>query len=204
LNDEVETHKKYIIDDCRRVHNYDEFINTFISMLAEQNMLAELVEHGMGYRRVAPAPAADKEPAPKQQTKKAVAPKVVAGSSTTAKGGGAGRKKKKKMEDSESDWSDDSRDSPAPTPRQGVRVLYNDPSLPKGWKRKVKKRNGSGLMHTKYDVGIMNPDGKLFRSKSELRTFLEKEESELNADDFDFSVSGGKRNAIKYNTKKRK
>ena len=33
LNDEVDTHKKYIVDDCRRVHNYDEFITTFISML---------------------------------------------------------------------------------------------------------------------------------------------------------------------------
>ena len=33
LKDELETHKKYIVDDCRRVHNYDEFITTFISML---------------------------------------------------------------------------------------------------------------------------------------------------------------------------
>ena len=33
LQDELDTHKKYIVDDCRRVHNYDEFINTFISML---------------------------------------------------------------------------------------------------------------------------------------------------------------------------
>lgn len=32
------------IDDCRRTHNYDEFICTFISMLAEQGLLADLVE----------------------------------------------------------------------------------------------------------------------------------------------------------------
>lgn len=31
------------MDDCRRTHNYDEFICTFLSMLAEQGKLAELV-----------------------------------------------------------------------------------------------------------------------------------------------------------------
>lgn len=32
------------IDDCRRTHNYDEFICTFLSMLADQGTLATLVE----------------------------------------------------------------------------------------------------------------------------------------------------------------
>lgn len=40
LNDEVDTHKKYIVDDCRRVHNYDEFITTFISMLGNLIVLS--------------------------------------------------------------------------------------------------------------------------------------------------------------------
>lgn len=31
------------VDDCRRTHNYDEFICTFLSMLAQQNVLADLV-----------------------------------------------------------------------------------------------------------------------------------------------------------------
>lgn len=31
------------VDDCRRTHNYDEFICTFLSMLAQQGILAELV-----------------------------------------------------------------------------------------------------------------------------------------------------------------
>lgn len=31
------------MDDCRRTHNYDEFICTFLSMLAQQNVLADLV-----------------------------------------------------------------------------------------------------------------------------------------------------------------
>ena len=32
------------IDDGRRTHNYDRFICTFLSMLAEQGHLADLVE----------------------------------------------------------------------------------------------------------------------------------------------------------------
>lgn len=31
------------VDDCRRTHNYDEFICTFLSMLAQRGILAELV-----------------------------------------------------------------------------------------------------------------------------------------------------------------
>lgn len=35
------------IDDCRRTHNYDSFVTTFLKMLAEQGHLAELVEHNL-------------------------------------------------------------------------------------------------------------------------------------------------------------
>lgn len=31
------------VDDCRRTHNYDEFICTFLSMLAQRGILAEIV-----------------------------------------------------------------------------------------------------------------------------------------------------------------
>lgn len=31
------------MDDCRRTHNYDNFICTFLSMLAQQGALADLV-----------------------------------------------------------------------------------------------------------------------------------------------------------------
>ncbi|XP_033647822.1 ubiquitin carboxyl-terminal hydrolase BAP1-like [Asterias rubens] len=44
LLDENEKRNKYKIDDCRRSHNYDPFICTFLSMLAEQGKLASLVE----------------------------------------------------------------------------------------------------------------------------------------------------------------
>ncbi|ODM99954.1 Ubiquitin carboxyl-terminal hydrolase calypso [Orchesella cincta] len=44
LIDEIEKRKKYKIDGCRRTHDYSDFICTFLSMLAEQGKLAELVE----------------------------------------------------------------------------------------------------------------------------------------------------------------
>jgi len=47
LRDEIDKRKKYKIDDCRRTHNYDQFIFTFLSMLAEQGHLANLVEQHM-------------------------------------------------------------------------------------------------------------------------------------------------------------
>ena len=43
----MEKRKKHRIDDCRRVHDYDEFITTFIAMLAERGHLGDLLEHGM-------------------------------------------------------------------------------------------------------------------------------------------------------------
>ena len=32
------------MDDCRRRHNYDPFVSTFLTMLAEQGHLARLLE----------------------------------------------------------------------------------------------------------------------------------------------------------------
>ncbi|XP_078466550.1 ubiquitin carboxyl-terminal hydrolase BAP1 isoform X2 [Lampetra planeri] len=51
LKEEVEKRKKYKIDDQRRTHNYDEFICTFISMLAQQGKLSSLVEQNISVRR---------------------------------------------------------------------------------------------------------------------------------------------------------
>lgn len=44
LRDENDKRHRYKVDDCRRTHNYDEFICTFLSMLAEQGKLADLVQ----------------------------------------------------------------------------------------------------------------------------------------------------------------
>ncbi|XP_067629099.1 ubiquitin carboxyl-terminal hydrolase calypso isoform X2 [Eurosta solidaginis] len=43
LNDENDKRYMFKVDDCRRTHNYDEFICTFLSMLAHQGVLGELV-----------------------------------------------------------------------------------------------------------------------------------------------------------------
>lgn len=44
LREEVEKMEKYRVDDIRRTHNYDEYITTYLLMLAEQGSLADLVE----------------------------------------------------------------------------------------------------------------------------------------------------------------
>ncbi|XP_014671089.1 PREDICTED: ubiquitin carboxyl-terminal hydrolase calypso-like [Priapulus caudatus] len=51
LKEEQEKRKKYKIDDCRRTHDYDPFITTFLSMLAEQGILAKLVEQNTTVKR---------------------------------------------------------------------------------------------------------------------------------------------------------
>ncbi|XP_071082119.1 ubiquitin carboxyl-terminal hydrolase BAP1-like [Haliotis cracherodii] len=51
LKDENEKRKKYKIDDCRRTHNYDQFLMTFLSMLAEQGHLANLVEQNVNVKK---------------------------------------------------------------------------------------------------------------------------------------------------------
>ncbi|XP_071876411.1 ubiquitin carboxyl-terminal hydrolase calypso isoform X2 [Bombus fervidus] len=51
LKDENDKRNKYKIDDCRRTHNYDEFICTFLSMLAQQGKLAELVQQHLTLKK---------------------------------------------------------------------------------------------------------------------------------------------------------
>ena len=47
LRDETEKRKKHRIDDCRRTHDYDEFVTTFLAMLADRGHLGGLIEYGM-------------------------------------------------------------------------------------------------------------------------------------------------------------
>ena len=65
------------------MHNYDEFITTFLTMLAEQSMLGDLVQHGMGYKKYATTvpPPDNKE-----------TPSAAAASSGVKKNGGGGSK----------------------------------------------------------------------------------------------------------------
>lgn len=43
LNDENDKRNMFKVDDCRRTHNYDDFICTFLSMLAHEGALGELL-----------------------------------------------------------------------------------------------------------------------------------------------------------------
>ncbi|XP_065067367.1 ubiquitin carboxyl-terminal hydrolase BAP1-like [Rhopilema esculentum] len=42
--DQKDKHEKHKVDDCRRRHNYDPFISTFLTMLAERGLLSKLLE----------------------------------------------------------------------------------------------------------------------------------------------------------------
>ncbi|PSN50046.1 hypothetical protein C0J52_04204 [Blattella germanica] len=71
LRDENEKRRKYKIDDCRRTHNYDDFICTFLSMLAQQGKLADLVQqHFVQQGKPAlPIPRVPSRPAKKPEQK---------------------------------------------------------------------------------------------------------------------------------------
>lgn len=47
LREENDKRERYRIDDSRRIHNYDEFVNTFILMLADQKLLPNLIKKAM-------------------------------------------------------------------------------------------------------------------------------------------------------------
>ena len=68
--------------------------------------------------------------------------------------------------------------------------LFEDETLPHGWHRKVSQRK-SGASAGRYEVFIIGPTHKRFRSRNELKSFFEKTgETTLNPDDFDFSTFG--------------
>ena len=91
--------------------------------------------------------------------------------------------------------SSSSTGSPAKTKRSNVdpnrSPLYLDTRLPSGWHRKVSQRK-SGASAGRYEVFIIGPTGKRFRSRNEMRAFFDKtgNDSNIDPDDFDFSIFG--------------
>jgi len=200
IRDEVEKRKKFRTDDSRRVHNYDEFITSFLAMLLEQNMLAELVQQSLG--------KAEKTTNNKKDTERDLKAKisdkdVKSKKHVSAKGNlkTVKAKPKKKRVVSDSDLSDN-WDSASEIVQVTPNIMYKDSRLPPGWTRKVSKRTLTG----KYDVHIINPSGKKFKTRTELKSFLDRQsDSELDIESFDFSLSGStKRSNIKLKTKKKK
>ena len=47
LKEANERRRRHDIDDCRRSHDYDQFITALLSMLAERGHLGDLLEHGI-------------------------------------------------------------------------------------------------------------------------------------------------------------
>ncbi|EDO46047.1 predicted protein, partial [Nematostella vectensis] len=63
-------------------------------------------------------------------------------------------------------------------------VITNE-GVPTGWVKIVTQRS-KGKTKGTYDVYIVDPDGRKFRSKAELKRFLDKSQSDLTIEDFDF------------------
>jgi ubiquitin carboxyl-terminal hydrolase BAP1 len=93
LCDENDKRNKYKVDDSRRTHNYDDFICTFLSMLAQEGELGELVSQNLLVPRKA---GGIKNQYKKQQTTGTErSPKTATGTSSGS-GGNKRRKGKKK------------------------------------------------------------------------------------------------------------
>lgn len=93
LLDENERREMFKVDDCRRTHNYDEFICTFLQMLAERRQLYQMVsQHLTASRKISSANTQNNRIIKPNSTKKA-SPKTATGK--RRRGRKEGKKKRK-------------------------------------------------------------------------------------------------------------
>merc|ERR1719319_1277094 len=72
---------------------------------------------------------------------------------------------------------------------EALKPMFEDPTLPEGWKRTVTQRL-DGASAGKWDVYILGM-GKRFRSKPDLERCLEENKiTDIKAEDIDFTVWG--------------
>ncbi|RXG70312.1 Ubiquitin carboxyl-terminal hydrolase calypso [Armadillidium vulgare] len=96
LKDELEKRKRYKIDHCRRTHNFEQFIITFLAMLAEQGKLGDLVKEQLQPSRKRPAPQVANSRAKNTATKRSDSKAISANHNNTSNTGNKKRGRKKK------------------------------------------------------------------------------------------------------------
>jgi len=67
--------------------------------------------------------------------------------------------------------------------------MMDDPRLPSGWRRNVVQRQ-SGKTKGQFDVYILSPDQKKFRSRMQISKYLDDIKSDLDISLFNFSIDG--------------
>ncbi|PSN55980.1 hypothetical protein C0J52_02156 [Blattella germanica] len=88
--------------------------------------------------------------------------------------------------DNQEEYIVDSIDGPRKT------TIIPDKNLPAGWtKHTIQRKHGNSA--GKWDVLLVNPQGRRFRSRSELRQYFEETGEPFKAELFDFCVTGKKR-----------
>ncbi|XP_069687402.1 uncharacterized protein [Periplaneta americana] len=93
-------------------------------------------------------------------------------------------------------WEFDGQDGYIVESADGPRktTVVPDKNLPPGWsKHTIQRKHGNSA--GKWDVFLVSPQGRRFRSRNELRLFFEEKGEPFKADMFDFCLSGKKRGA---------
>ncbi|XP_046339986.2 uncharacterized protein LOC124121069 [Haliotis rufescens] len=78
---------------------------------------------------------------------------------------------------------------------EGSNTREEEQLLPNGWSKRVVQRL-SGKSAGKFDCYIYSPDGKKFRSKTDIALYIHQQGLEISVDDFDFAKIKNKAKAV--------